>query len=293
MLIGSTTFVYRNRSDGRKIPILDSIKLLKKAGFQAVDLNFADALAVDSELAQDNWMEWVEEVKSTLDSLGMVATQSHGTLCDFTDENLDNRPYREMMSERAIIASGMLGIPWVILHAGNLMGDPYSDRSKQANLDYFRKQLALAKKHHTGIAIENLFDTFTSDNRRTVRRYCGGVHELVDLVDTLALKSNNVGVCWDFGHANQMGLDPYQCLTYVGSRLKTIHVNDNYGVLDEHLLPFNGTVDWYGAMKALKEINYQGDFSYETHRYTQNMPDELVEDALRFSVKLAQHLIGV
>lgn len=46
-------------------------------------------------------------------------------------------------------------------------------------------------------------------------------------------------------------------------------------------------------MKALAAIDYEGDFTYETHRYTQAVPDEVIFAALRYSYELGQYLLSL
>jgi len=49
-------------------------------------------------------------------------------------------------------------------------------------------------------------------------------------------------------------------------------VNDNSRILDAHNLPFMGTVAWEGIMRAIAEIGYEGDLTYEVHGYTDHEP---------------------
>jgi sugar phosphate isomerase/epimerase len=72
-----------------------------------------------------------------------------------------------------------------------------------------------------------------------------------------------MGICWDFGHANISGVPQSEGLAYVGKRLKVIHVNDNGGIEDEHILPFTGNVDWRDAMHGLALAEYEGLFNFE------------------------------
>ena len=46
-------------------------------------------------------------------------------------------------------------------------------------------------------------------------------------------------------------------------------------------------------MWVRSEIGYEGDFVYETHRYTQNMPDDLMPAALRFSVEVGNYVMAL
>ena len=45
--------------------------------------------------------------------------------------------------------------------------------------------------------------------------------------------------------------------------------------------------------KLLKEIEYSGDFTYEIHRYTSQIPDALVPAALKYSVEVGNYLLSL
>jgi sugar phosphate isomerase/epimerase len=40
-------------------------------------------------------------------------------------------------------------------------------------------------------------------------------------------------------------------------------VHDNRGRSDDHLLPFDGTIDWAGTLLAVQKIGYDGPFMFE------------------------------
>ena len=65
------------------------------------------------------------------------------------------------------------------------------------------------------------------------------------------------------------------------------------GVKYDHVLPFDGYTDWNAFMKLLKEIKYGGDFTYEIHRYTSQLPDAMVPAALRYSVEMGNYLLSL
>ncbi len=44
----------------------------------------------------------------------------------------------------------------------------------------------------------------------------------------------------------------------VAEHLVATHVHDNRGRADDHLLPFEGTIDWPGALTAVQKIGYDG-----------------------------------
>ena len=149
--------------------------------------------------------------------------------------------------------------------------------------------LEYAKKRHVGIAIENLWDL----NIAPLRRYTTTAEELVDLVDSLRMDFNNVGICWDVEHADIMKQAQEPALRMIGSRLKATHISDNVGIDYDHVLPYSGYTGWEAFMKILKEIKYSGDLTYEIHRYTSQLPDPLVPAALRYSVEVGNYLLSL
>jgi sugar phosphate isomerase/epimerase len=67
--------------------------------------------------------------------------------------------------------------------------------------------------------------------------------------------SADVGICLDFGHAHLDG-DLVDAIETVSGHLLTTHVHDNRGRADDHLVPFEGTIDWPGALTAIQKVGY-------------------------------------
>jgi len=82
------------------------------------------------------------------------------------------------------------------------------------------------------------------------------VHFLENVLET------EVGVCLDFGHAHLDG-DLVDAVETVSEHLITTHVHDNRGRVDEHLVPFEGTIDWMGALIAIQKVGYDGPMTLE------------------------------
>jgi sugar phosphate isomerase/epimerase len=60
----------------------------------------------------------------------------------------------------------------------------------------------------------------------------------------------SVKLCFDTGHAHIEG-GVAAGLEAVRDLVVTTHVHDNHGERDEHLLPYEGTIDWTAALQAL------------------------------------------
>jgi sugar phosphate isomerase/epimerase len=71
-----------------------------------------------------------------------------------------------------------------------------------------------------------------------------------------------VAICLDFGHAHLDG-DVIDAVETVAEHLIATHVHDNRGRSDDHLLPFDGTIDWAGTLLAVQKIGYDGPFTFE------------------------------
>jgi sugar phosphate isomerase/epimerase len=58
---------------------------------------------------------------------------------------------------------------------------------------------------------------------------------------------HNLGFCFDIGHAHMEG-GAAAGFHLMRDRVVTAHVHDNHGEKDEHLLPWEGTIDWDAAL---------------------------------------------
>jgi len=258
-----------------------------KAGYKVMDMNFHDMSNKGMPVAQDNWEEWVDKMGELGAKLGLEFSQSHSHFYNVCLDNLEDREWREELVRRSIIGSGKLGVKWMVLHAGtdNTMG--YSaETSKRRNLEYFKPHIEFAKKHNVGIAIENLFDP-----NALMRKYTATTEELIDLVDTL--NDPMVGICWDFGHANLVGIDQNISLRKIGKRLKATHISDNNGVKDEHLLPFYGNIEWDPIMQTLVDIDYEYDFTFEITPFVDKIPAYMRDILLQHTVEVGNHLLSL
>ena len=69
-------------------------------------------------------------------------------------------------------------------------------------------------------------------------------------------------------------------------------INDNISTVEEqHLIPFEGKVDWRGIIRALREIKYDGLFNIEDGFSIKNLPLTLKKIKLRYLLKLAELMI--
>ena len=139
------------------------------------------------------------------------------------------------------------------------------------------------------IALENMWQT-------DPLRGCGDSDvfstptEFRDFLDSL--QDPWACACVDVGHAGLAGEDPANLLrTLGGSRVKAVHIHDNGHKADDHTLPYLGKLDWDAITRALGEIGYEGDFTFEVTNYLTPFDDALADQALAFQVTVGRHLI--
>ena len=172
--------------------------------------------------------------------------------------------------------------------------------------DEMRRSLELA--HQLGasaipshVLMNAAFDTDAAEEAEVERRVVERLHELAPEVRAsgariafentgrrswaspsavarrmVTLPTDAYGFVLDTGHANLMG-DQDEIIETFGSRLISLHLNDNYGVDDDHITPQMGSVDWSKVCRHLGEINYQGCFMYEV---VGPDPDQVMRDTV-------------
>jgi L-ribulose-5-phosphate 3-epimerase len=268
------------------VSVAECLRRCSQAGFKVMDMNFCDQSGQGRPLTRDNWKDWVARIGATAQKYDIAFSQSHTLFYNVCDYGVKERESNEELVRRAIIGSGMLGVKWIVIHAGTVSEPGYSYKeSLRRNHEYFLPHIELARKYNCGIAIENL-----PENDRKNREFAASVEELLELVDSF--HDPDVGICWDFGHAHLTNEDQIKSLRQIGPRLKATHVADNHQNFDEHLAPFFGNIDWDPLMKVLTGINYSGDFTFEIHSFVRKVPDQLRDSLLVHIFELGQYLIG-
>ncbi len=274
----------------RLYTIEECLSAFRKAGFEYADANLWDLSRRGRPISQDNWREWAENTRAYADSIGIGFRQTHGQTLSgnqWDDPSYPDAEFVWTMNYRCIEVTKILGADWMVMHPSNLPHDPLYSRkkAKEANLAYLAPFIEAAKKAGIGIAVENMVD-FGSNRRR----YCAGdPEELIDLVDTI--NDPSVGVCIDTGHAHYAGISAGDFIRMAGSRVKCLHIDDNNRDDDSHLPPYMGSIDWADVMRALGEIGYENDFSFEVGSF--RIPDAMRGSWCRYMYDLGRSLIDL
>jgi sugar phosphate isomerase/epimerase len=169
------------------------------------------------------------------------------------DEAEFAQAYEDM--KRWIDLFGALGVQAGVLHlgGGGLAAAGWGpERIFQRRCEAVSRLAAYARGSGTLICLENLGPS-------------SGAHTIGDFDRLLgAVNVPNLAICLDTGHANITGVDSAEFVRRAGTRLKALHIADNLGQGDDHMLPYGrGTIRWPEVLRALHEVRYQGLFNLE------------------------------
>jgi sugar phosphate isomerase/epimerase len=144
-----------------------------------------------------------------------------------------------------------LGAAWVVVHVG--VPESQQPAATDNRADAARRSVEalaeLAAPLGVGLAVEVIPNRLSSADA------------LVRFIED-DLDGAGVGLCLDTGHAH-LGGGLVDAIETASGHVVTTHVHDNGGRTDDHLLPFEGRIEWEAAMMALQKIGYEGPLVFE------------------------------
>lgn len=174
--------------------------------------------------------------------------------------------------KRAIEVAEMIPFRYLIQHVTSTRQAP-DPRNLDAAFSSMEHLVLFAKQRGVTIALENTPGEFSSPE------------SLAQFVKQTHL--NDLRFCFDIGHAN-MEHGVAAAIEFMRDRIVTVHVHDNHGEKDEHLLPFEGAIDWDAALPALAGAPESPVFVLELKERSSGVP---TLDQIRATFdKLEKHL---
>lgn len=259
-------------------------ELIKRCGFDCAD--YSGLVNTQSEfglLEGDALISKMREVKCAADRAGVEIYQLHGPwmapLPNLTEE--ERRAWTDY-AKKCILASEVLGSPHYIIHP--MM--PFGVRGKEdpefvyeSNRRFLGELCDTAEKVGVTVCLENMpFPWMTLYSELHVR----------DMVREL--DRDNLKVCLDTGHSLVGGVQPRDAVRALGDAIEALHVHDNFGDTDRHLIPGQAKGEWDAFRLAVKEcIPENVPMILETgpsHSY----PADVREDLLRGYAGVAKYL---
>ena len=258
--------------------IRKGLELHRELGFASVNLSYAqiDAMGEDYPIHMERAMQASKEmgVRFGVAHLPYV-TQTVGVPQGDTFE-------RRML--RTMDAFAMAGVDYAVAHP-NSVTQPLEGYDGMAEYDNVMGHLAPFVEHANKVGLNVVIENMRVVHQDyPVHRFGAAPDELCRVADALG-----IGICWDTGHAHITGLKQSEALSVVGSRLKVLHLNDNFAGDDIHLAPFCGTVDWTDTMQGISALGFDGYLNFEVA--SGRMPADVRKSFGRHLTAIGQELM--
>lgn len=252
------------------------------AGFDHIELYAArDHFEYEAPQSGATLAEWLEQSRVRLAAVHAPSIERRQgqwvRLPSLADGDASNRLVAltgidRMMALRADVPFDTLVVHVGVAGAGRAARSGDSRDAARRSLEYVAESAARSRLR---VALEVQANTVAT------------TEALVGLVLD-ELDAPHVGLCFDFGHAH-LGGDVVDALEVASGLVMSTHVHDNRGRVDDHLWPFEGTIDWGAALMTLQKLGYEGPFVLAPAA----SPNRPVADVLARAVDARQRLADV
>ena len=214
--------------------VKDTIYAIKNAGFDGV---FVQWYNKDWEILQQEQVDLCKKLglKILFAHLGYSNINQIWDSGEFGDKLIEDY-------KKDILDCKKNGINLVVMHLASKAGPQVID---EIGLNRIKKIVAFAEELNIKIAFENT-----------------RIYNVLEYVFN-NIKSDIIGLCLDSGHLHCHFKDVFDWKKFK-NKIFAIHFHDNIGQQDEHLLPFDGTINWDWLMGCLKDANYKGPVTLES-----------------------------
>lgn len=263
----------------------ERIKMIKSCGFDFAELSTEEG---DTLLSRGNIKKTAKEFRTFIDGEGVTVLQGHLKLfCNICQPN--NQPVLDELKKWIELYSS-IGIKNMVLHCG-YVDNKTDEELMPVRVAALKQLLAEIENGPSSICLENLIVTATTSQ------------SLINIINEV--KSKNLAICLDTGHLNiQNGIESqYDFIKNAGSHLKALHITDNEGLFDQHLLPYSigkddspdkhcHRINFEEVMKGLSEINYNGYFNFEIPGESV-CPTPVKIAKLKYAKTMAEYLLSL
>jgi sugar phosphate isomerase/epimerase len=228
----------------------DQLLEITAHGFEAVEV-FATRTHFDyhSPTAIGDLQQWLAEAGLELHAIHAPIAESFvggrwGPAFSLASVDADARARALAEAEAALHIARQVRVKLMVAH----LGFPRTQQSSPAdnNRDAARRSIEALRRAAAPLGVRVALEVIPNELSRA--------GSLVHFVEE-DLEESDAGICFDFGHANMEG-DVVDAIEIVSGHLITTHVHDNRGKADDHLVPFDGTIDWAAALTAMQKVGY-------------------------------------
>ena len=236
------------------LPLEEMFSLLKRAGIGVISLG-AKRSHSGYHTARGR-----AKIKALREKYGLRINSIHAPLQEGLDiSSPQEKGRREGVEsfQNAIEACADLGTKILILHLNSEFDKKELRERREAIYRSIETLSLYSEKRRVLLAVENL------PHKDSMRLFEVTVHHF-----------DQIGICFDSSHAN-LTPSPFGILERYGDRIIAIHISDNRGKEDDHLLPYEGVIDWGKFRGYFEKTGYEGIFLLEAEMRKSAFKDPL------------------
>lgn len=267
-----------------RLGIEKGIAAFREAGFDALDFSMFDT-SESSFICAPDYKEKAKALRDLAEENGLSFTQSHTPFPPFRKDNKEYSDRVMPLVERALEISGILGVDTAVVHPVAC-----GEGQFEINIAYYQSIAPIAKEYGFKIALENMWGR-NKETGKIVPNICSVSEDFNRYVD--ALDPRYFTALLDLGHCGLVGSNAADMLREMGSeRITALHIHDNDHEHDSHTLPYMMRMDWDAILRAIADIGYKGNFTYEADNFLKGLPNALIPAALRFMAEVGRHMMA-
>jgi sugar phosphate isomerase/epimerase len=274
----------------------DAIKYLAQIGYDAFDYSMFNLLSknIMHPLMRDDYKDYAQSLRRTADEHNIICNQAHAPFPSYIQYPKEGQEsFNEIIVPaivRAMESAAIIGAKIIIVHPV-MLDEPV--RQKEMNMQFYNNLLPYCKKYNIKIALENMWG-WDDINKKVTPSVCSTGAEFCEYLDML--DKDWFVACLDLGHSEMQGSGAASSVELIHAlghdRLKALHIHDNDKIGDTHTMPFMGKINWDEIMRALKAINYNGDFTFEADNFLSGFPAELYLSASALMLDVGRYFVG-
>jgi sugar phosphate isomerase/epimerase len=272
-LFGLSTYLYHHERITR-----DHLASIRNQGFETVEVFATEThFQYHNPAAVADLQQWLAETGLTLHGVhAPVADMRTGAALTLASADESARVRALAEAEAALHIGRRIPYAVYVVHLGVPRSQRPSpvDNSRDGARRSVERLRELAEPLGVRVAVEIMPNELSKPDPL--------VHFIEEVLDC------EVGICLDFGHAHLDG-DLVDAIETVSEHLITTHVHDNRGRTDDHLVPFEGTIEWSGALLAIQKVGYDGPLVYEIASH--GSPKRVLESARRARGRMETMLV--